>query len=167
MFTAITLLSDEDRGRIAAHLLRLSPEDRSLRFNAGFVTDAYIEQLVQRLDFGRDIFMGLVSKRGLLVGLVHGAVYSAGGRRHVEAAFSVDAEWRGRGYGARLMEAVLLRTGNAGGAVLVGTCAARNLPMRRIFERAEMALTREDDEMAARRDVPPSEAAGACVAVAA
>ena len=36
-----------------------------------------------------------------------------------------------------------------GVASIVGLCATRNRPMRRIFERAGMALVREDDEIRA------------------
>lgn len=153
MYAAIVALPPADRARIEAHLLRLSPEDRSLRFAAGLVTDETVRRYAASIDFERDIVMGLVSKRGLVIGLVHGCVFEHGGRRHVEAAFSVDAEWRQRGLGARLMDALLARTAALGGAQLLGQCAVRNLPMRRIFERAEMTLTRDDDELDARRTV--------------
>ncbi len=150
MFAAIVALQPADRARIEAHLLRLSAEDRSLRFAAGLVTDETVRRYAASIDFGRDLVMGLVSKRGLVIGFVHGCVFDLRGRRHVEAAFSVDAEWRGRGLGRRLMEALLLRAAAEGGAVVVGQCAARNLPMRRIFECAQMTLTREEDEFDAR-----------------
>ncbi len=153
MYAAIVALQPADRARIEAHLLRLAPEDRSLRFAAGLVTDETVRRYAASIDFGRDLVMGLVSKRGLVIGFVHGCVFDLRGQRHVEAAFSVDAEWRGHGFGRRLMEALLLRAAAEGGAVVVGQCAARNLPMRRIFERAEMTLTREDDELDARRAV--------------
>lgn len=153
MYAAIVALLPADRARIEAHLLRLSPEDRSLRFAAGLVTDETVRRYATSIDFGGDLVMGLVSKRGFVIGLVHGCVFEHGGRLHVEAAFSVDAEWRGRGLGRRLMEALLTGTAALGGAVLVGQCAVRNLPMRRIFERAEMTLTRDDDELDARRTV--------------
>lgn len=153
MYAAIVALHAADRARIEAHLLRLSPEDRSLRFAAGLVTDDTVRRYAASIDFGRDLVMGLVSKRGLVIGLVHGCVFDLHGQRHVEAAFSVDAEWRGHGLGRRLMEALLLRTAAEGGAEVVGQCAVRNLPMRRIFERAGMQLVREDDELDARRSV--------------
>lgn len=153
MYAAIVALQPADRARIEAHLLRLSAEDRSLRFAAGVVTDDTIRRYVAAMPFDRDLVMGLVSKRGQVIGLVHGCVFDLRGQRHVEAAFSVDAEWRGHGFGTRLMQALVVRTEAEGGATLVATCAARNRPMRRIFEHAEMAMEREDDEVSARRDV--------------
>ena len=153
MNAAIVTLQGLDRTRIEAHLLRLAPADRSLRFAAGVMTDETIRRYVAAIPFERDLVIGLVSKLGRVIGLAHGCVFEAHGRRHVEAAFSVDAEWRGRGLGKRLMESLMRRTEAEGGAVLVGSCAPRNLPMRRIFEHAEMALTREEDELNARREL--------------
>lgn len=161
MYVAIIALQETNRACVEAHLLRLSPQDRSLRFAAGLVTDETIRRYVTGIRFDRDVVVGLVSKLGHVVGMAHGCVFEARGTRHVEAAFSVDAPWRGRGFGGRLMDAVVLRTRAAGGGALVGTCAARNLPMRRIFERADMSLTREDDEWSARRVIPPTSALAA------
>jgi GNAT superfamily N-acetyltransferase len=149
MYLAITALEAIDSVRIEAHLLRLAPEDRSRRFSAGLVTDETIHRYVAGIRFGHDVVMGLVSKRGLVVAFVHGCVYQVHTKTHVETAFSVDAEWRGHGFGTRLMEAVQVRASADGGAALVGTCAVRNLPMRRIFEHAGLTLTREEDEMRA------------------
>ncbi len=153
MYAAITALTAADRARTEAHLLRLSPADRSLRFAAGLVTDHTVRRYADRLRFEHDLVLGLVSKLGLVIGMAHGCVFDVRGQRHVEAAFSVDAAWRSHGHGARLMEALLLRTRASGGGIVVGSCAARNLPMRRVFERAQMALSREEDGFAARREV--------------
>lgn len=166
MYAAIVALSASDLERIEAHLLRLSVEDRSLRFAAGVVTDDTVRRYAASIDFDRDCVMGLVSKRGHVIGLAHGAVFDAHGHRHIEAAFSVDADWRGRGFGARLMDALLAHTASDGGVVVIGHCAVRNRAMRRIFERADMALTREDDEMTARREVCRRDAVAAGPAVA-
>ena len=151
----IIALQPTDHARIEMHLLALSPEDRSRRFSAGLVTDDTIRRYVAGLRFERDMVMGLVSKRGTVISLAHGCVFEANGQRHVEAAFSVDAEWRGHGFGSRLMDAVVWRTRVEGGAALLGTCAVRNVPMRRMFERVGMALSREEDEFTARGRVEP------------
>jgi GNAT superfamily N-acetyltransferase len=151
---AIVALQAADAGRIAAHLLRLSPEDRSLRFAAGLVTDQTICAYVRHLRFGHDAVFGLVDAAGAVAGLAHGCLFEDQGRPQIEAAFSVDAALRGLGFGARLM-ATLGDFAARRGAALVGLCHVRNLPMRRIFERAGMTLTREDDEMHARCDAAP------------
>ena len=157
MFRITADLQAGDTDRIAAHLLRLSPEDRSMRFSAGVVTDDTIRQYVGRIRIGHDLVLGLVSQRGHLFGLAHGCVFEQGGQVHVEAAFSVDAPWRGVGLGKTLMQALQSRASERANqrVALVGMCATRNWPMRRIFEGAGLALQREDDEMHARGWVLP------------
>lgn len=147
MQAAIVTLTARDRVRVQDHLLRLAPEDRSLRFAAGLVTDDTVRRYAAAIAFERDLVVGLIDAVGAVIGLAHGCVFDVRGRRHVEAAFSVDAGWRGRGFGVRLMQALTTQVQAAGGAVLVGSCAARNLPMRRLFERAGLALERVDDEL--------------------
>jgi RimJ/RimL family protein N-acetyltransferase len=136
--------------RSLLQLLRLSAEDRSLRFAAGLVTDESIRRYVAAIPFERDLVLGLVSQRGSVFGLVHGCVFTAGGRSHVEAAFSIDAAWRGHGLATSLMHALTARVAvraDAAGATIVGSCAARNLPMRAVFSHAGMTLRREEDEI--------------------
>ena len=154
MQLAIVTLDAADVPRIQAHLLRLSAADRSLRFSAGLVTDDAVLCYASRIRHGHDIVVGLIDRHGLLVGLAHGCVYEARGQPHLEAAFSIDETRRGQGYGARLMEAVQAQARVRGIARVVGSCAVRNLPMRRVFERAGMTLTREEDEMCAEGCVP-------------
>jgi GNAT superfamily N-acetyltransferase len=150
-------LQASDADRIEAHLLRLAPEDRSLRFSAGVVTDQAVRAYVGRIRFGHDLVLGLVSQRGVLFGFAHGCVFHQRGQMHVEAAFSVDAAWRGVGLGKALMEAVQSRASERARerAALVGMCATRNWPMRRIFEGAGLTLHREEDEIRAHGWVLP------------
>lgn len=152
----VATLNHTDAERIESHLLRLDPRDRSLRFAAGLVTDLTIVGYVGTIRFGRDAVLGLLDERGAVVGLAHGCLYAGReGQLHVEMAFSVDAEWRGQRFGALLMRRLEAMAVERGAAALVGICVARNLPMRRIFERAGMQLTREDDELHAFLAVPP------------
>lgn len=158
MFHITADLQVTDADRIEAHLLRLSPEDRSMRFAAGVVTDETIRRYVARMRIGHDLVLGLVSQRGLLFGLAHGCVFERDGQPFVEAAFSVDAAWRGLGLGKALMAALQRRAGERATerVALVGMCAPRNWPMRRVFERAGLVVQREEHEMHARGWVLPS-----------
>jgi GNAT superfamily N-acetyltransferase len=160
MHRTVAELLPGDAWRIEEHLLRLSPEDRSMRFGAGVVTDASLRAYVGRIRFGHDIVLGLLSQRGGLFGLAHGCVYDHRGQVHVEAAFSVDAPWRGQGLGHALMAAVRLRASalDCDLTVLVGLCAARNWPMRRVFEGGGLELQREDGDIHARGWVPGTRA---------
>lgn len=146
MHHAISALGQEDSARIEAHLLRLSPRDRSLRFTAGLVTDETVSGYVSGIRFGSDAVLGIISA-GDVVGLAHGCLYPALGEMRIEASFSVDESRRNQGLGSALMAAVSAFALNCGARAMLGMCLARNLAMRRIFERSGMTMTREDDEM--------------------
>ena len=143
-----------DLTAVQDHLLRLSTEDRSLRFSAGVVKDDTVRAYVQRIRLGHDVVICLLDGDGTVVGLAHGCVYEVKGRLHVEAAFSVDAVWRGQGLGTRLMQAVQVQARAVGARRVLGMCAVRNLPMRRVFAGAGMHLVREDDEVHAHCELP-------------
>ena len=151
----LVALHPADSEAIVAHLLRLSPDDRSMRFAAGLVTDETIRRYVAGIPFARDALFGVVDDCGVLVALAHGCVYSVQGRGRVEAAFSVDADWRRHGLATRLMAALERFAMATGAEALVAMCVVRNLPMRRIFERAGMTLSREEVELVARLTLEP------------
>ncbi|MEP6558799.1 MAG: GNAT family N-acetyltransferase [Burkholderiales bacterium] len=143
-------LQRQDATQVLAHFIRLSAPDRSQRFWGGLVTDDTIADYVRHLRFADDFVLGL--RHGdTLIGVSHGARYSERGLPALEAAFSIDQPWRGRGLGTLLMQSLLAVSALDGVHEVVGMCAARNLRMRRIFEGADMALTREEDEWHARR----------------
>ena len=160
---SIVAMSAEDAARVGAHLLRLCPTDRSLRFAAGLVTDETIRRYVAGIRFGVDAVFGLIDAQGTVVGLAHGCVYSSSGRLHIEVAFSVDTDLRRRGCCTRLMRKVESFATERGAEALVGFCVSRNLPMRRIFERTGMTMSREDDEMHAFRRLEPARSGAAPV----
>lgn len=149
MHRLTTQLHAHDADRISAHLLRLTAEDRSLRFAAGVVTDDTVRAYVKRIRFGHDVVLGLVSQLGQVYGFAHGCVFEQGGKLHVEVAFSVDTAWRGACLGKALMRDMQLHASQRcrDCVAVVGQCAARNWPMRRLFEGAGLALRREDDEV--------------------
>jgi len=156
---SIEALHAGDADRTTAHFVRLSPEDRALRFNSAFVDDAQIARYVGQMRFGEDLILGLVDAKGNIVGVAHGCIFDAGGECRIEAAFSIDATYRGRGFGTALMRSLKSAAPQRSASAIVGLCAVRNLPMRRIFERAGMTLSREEDELEARLALEPCTAA--------
>ena len=146
---SIDVLQAGDAPRITAHLSRLSADDRALRFNSALTDEAQIAHYVGQMRFGEDLVLGLVDAAGRVVGVAHGCAFMSGAERRIEAAFSIDAGYRGRGLGTALMRSLQAAASLRGVASIVGLCAARNRPMRRIFERADMTLEREDDEIRA------------------
>jgi RimJ/RimL family protein N-acetyltransferase len=141
-----------DAPALEAHMLRLSEQDRSLRFAAGLVTDETVRRYVAGIDFERDLVLGIVDSDGTLVACAHGCVYTVAGKLRIEAAFSVDAALRRSGLCARLMAALEHGAQAMRAEALVAMCVARNLPMRRCFERAGMRTSREEDEVHAVRE---------------
>lgn len=85
-------LEAQARPAVLAHLLALDDDDRYMRFGAA-VRDAGIRALVARLDFERDLLLGLEAE-GRLVGLAH---VGFGGGVLAELALSVLPPWRRRG----------------------------------------------------------------------
>lgn len=152
---SIEALHAGDAPRILAHFARLSRDDRALRFNSALTDDANLARYVSQMRFGTDLVFGLVDASGRVVGVAHGCVFDAGTERLVEAAFSIDATHRGRGFGNTLMRSLQAAARQCGARAIIGLCAPGNWPMRRVFERAGMQLMREEDEMQGRLDLQP------------
>ena len=72
MHRQATDLHAHDADRIAAHLLRLTSEDRSLPLAAGVVTDGTIRAFAHRICFAHDVVLRLVSQLGQVYGLAPG-----------------------------------------------------------------------------------------------
>jgi len=92
MSNALVALHPADSEAIVAHLLRLSPDDRSMRFAAGLVADETIRRYVAGIPFERDAVFGVVDDCGVLVALAQECVYAVQGRGRVEAALGVEAD---------------------------------------------------------------------------
>jgi RimJ/RimL family protein N-acetyltransferase len=151
---AIRQVQPSDLPGIQNHLLRMSADDRSLRFSAGVVKDDTIVAYVSSVRLDHDVVICLFNDHHKVVGLAHGCVYPVQSRLYVEAAFSIDAAWRGQGWGTRLMQSVQVQARALGAKRVLGLCAVRNLPMRRVFEGAGMQLERLDDEIHAHCEPP-------------
>lgn len=97
------------RPAVLAHLMALDADDRYARFGAA-VRDAGICALVARLDFERDLLLGVESSGGL-IGLAH-VGFGAGGL--AELALSVAPPWRRRGLARALFGLATRRAARAG-----------------------------------------------------
>ena len=72
---SIEVMQAGDAPRITAHLMRLSADDRALRFNSALTDEAQIARYVGQMRFGEDLILGLVDAAGRVVGVAH-AKYS-------------------------------------------------------------------------------------------
>ena len=89
-------LGSSDRRAILNHLLRLSDAGRQMRF-CQVLNDDGVRSYAERIDFERDICIGVFDRHEKLVALVQGFVYEERGLRLMEAAFSTDETLRRRG----------------------------------------------------------------------
>jgi GNAT superfamily N-acetyltransferase len=92
-------LSLADRARLAAHFARLEPEGRNRRFFAG-VSDAGVRQYAATM---RPQAVRVMMDRGQVVGV---AEVHPDGEHSGEVALSLEKQWRGRGLGQVLMDAI-------------------------------------------------------------
>ncbi len=99
-----------DRDDYAAHLKRLTVEDRRSRFQYP-ATDEQIERHVDEFLSGGGHVIGWFCEGGLRAA-AEVAIFPDGVT--AEAAFEVEPEWRGRGVGAELVNRALLWARNRG-----------------------------------------------------
>jgi GNAT superfamily N-acetyltransferase len=134
-----------DLGALRAHLKRLDPEARRLRFG-GATTDEFIDAYVDtafRLDatiFG--VFIdGEIRASAELRSVFGGMTPDA------EAAFAVEAELQDQGLGSELMERILTTAQNRGIARLHMICLSENSRMRHIAGKFGARLTLAEGEV--------------------
>jgi GNAT superfamily N-acetyltransferase len=114
-----------DREDYEAHLLRLTPEDRRSRFQYP-ATDAQIAAHVAEFINGGGHVIGWFSD-GVLRGAAEVMIFPD--QTTAEAAFEVEAEWRGIGVGVELVSRSLLWARNRGVRKLLIHTTRRNTAM--------------------------------------
>lgn len=135
-----------DLGALRAHLKRLDPEARRLRFG-GVTTDDFIDAYIDtafRLDatiFGV-LIDGEIRASAELRGIFGGMAPDA------EAAFAVEGDWQDQGLGSELMDRILTTAQNRGVARLHMICLTENARMRRIAGKFGARLSFAQGEVA-------------------
>ncbi|MCI4665053.1 MAG: GNAT family N-acetyltransferase [Neomegalonema sp.] len=131
LFDASRTLWPSEKADYAAHLKRLEPDARRMRFH-GPTSDEAIEKHVARV-FAND--------NSLVIGWFAGgevraaaevAVYETPNGTEAEAAFAVESSWRNRGVGRGLMHRAALYARNRGARRLHIATDANNGPMLRL-----------------------------------
>lgn len=100
--SAPVTLCEADLPALAEHLLRLSSDDRDLRFQ-GKMNEPAIQAYARQINLHRDVLCGAFCGPRL-VAACHVGVYLEDGAAVGEVGVSVDAEFRGTGLGRRLVE---------------------------------------------------------------
>lgn len=141
---AIRKLWSADIPAFRDHLLRLDALTRRNRF--GMVAgDEFIAGYAEA-SFTLDTLIHGVFVGGRLVGV--GELRRIGtSRTEAEAAFSVEPDHQGQGYGSRLMKQVVLAARNRGVRRLYMNCLASNAQMQRLARRAGAELEYEGGDV--------------------
>ncbi len=139
-------LEPSDRRAILSHLLRLSDEARQMRF-CQVMSDEAVRNYAAKIDFERDICIGVFDRQENLVALVQGFAYEDKDARVMEAAFSTDEAMRRRGLGMLLFAEITDCALATGVHRVIAQCLAGNRPMRMLLLAAGATCEVEDGEV--------------------
>ena len=157
-------LAERDRRRVLRHFLALDDGDRLLRFGS-VVPDAQIEAYVRKIDFSRDIVLGVYNAVFQLVGVGHlafaardaepGRTTTTDKEKVAEFGVSVSKSARGQGVGTRLFQRAAIHCRNTDVDTLYMQCLSSNKTMMHIAKKAGMQIKREYGEADAHLHLPP------------
>jgi GNAT superfamily N-acetyltransferase len=144
---SIRLLLPSENADYAAHLLRLDPLSRFMRF-AGYVTDSAVRRHAARVADERAVVLGYFADGELRgVAELHPLPVRAGRLHSAEIAFSVERPWQGRGIGSRLMDRIIAYARAHGFEDLQLMFLASNGRMKRMAIERDVQLTNDADEV--------------------
>lgn len=144
MFSSPTLvaLSPADLPQIAEHLLRLSADDRYLRFCTS-ATDDFIRRYVFKImNLDKDLAYGAFDGPKL-VGLAHIVLIDD---TSCELAFSIDEEYRGHGLARVLMRTAIGACEELDVSKLCMSCLRQNKKMQALATSFGLSMTITYDE---------------------
>lgn len=143
--------------RVAAHLLALEPHDRYLRFGYA-ANDEQVVCYVNQLNFDRDKLFGIFNRELELIAMAHLAFLVDPKRNScAELGVSVAKSARGRGYGTRLFERVVMHARNEGVSLLFVHALSENSAMLQIARHAGAVIERSGSESEALLRLPPAD----------
>jgi GNAT superfamily N-acetyltransferase len=145
----IRRLYAHERPAYAAHLKRLKPEDRRLRFARSGVADQVIDEYVATI--GADDLILAAFAEDELVGAAHVAL----GSTLAEVGVSVDEGHRTDGIGSKLLRQAVSFARNRRAEKLYTLCLSDNRSMVALARRTGMNVHFEGGEAEAYLDLPP------------
>lgn len=145
-----------DTAALKAHLLRLDPESRRMRFGTP-VSDFFIDQYAQNALGSHSIAHGYFVD-GVLRGVaeLRGFRGVAGGE--AEAAFSVEKDFQNRGIGTELFSRTVLAARNRGISKLFVNFLSQNARMQAIARKFDAVVTYDSDGGHAQIEAPRANA---------
>ena len=151
-------LQERDRRRMLKHFMGLDNSDRLLRFGT-VLPDEQVVKYVNKIDFSRDVVLGVYNKVFRLVAVGHLAfapkTTATVKQRVAEFGVSVSKSARGLGIGSRLFERAAMHCRNQDVDTLYMQCLSSNRVMMHIAKKAGMEIKREYGEADAYLQLPP------------
>jgi GNAT superfamily N-acetyltransferase len=145
MTHTLKMLTVEDRPAITKHYLRLSPEDRHMRF-CTTLSDWGVENYIDTiLNFETDTAYGIFHE-GQLAAMAVACHINVSGRKSVEAAFTVDEAHRTQGLGKMLMAQIIADCRADGTELIFVSCLRTNKKMQALARSFSMDLDINEDE---------------------
>ena len=132
-----------DAEALASHLLRLSPEDRRLRF-CSTVSDDFVHSLCQRIDWHDHVLLGCFVGGELRA--VSEMVPLPDKPRTVEIALTVEREYQNHGIGSELLRRIVVLARNRFTHTIYMTCLPENRKTRRVAQKLGAQLVVRSDE---------------------
>ena len=146
---------------LADHLIRLSADDRRLRFGGMFLRDDSVRRYVDSIDWTHSWHVGRFADGALRAvvqlsvpretGLL-GAPWLRPGA--AEFAVSVEKPWRRRGLATHLMGQAVVVARNRHVRDLYMLCLPENEPMRRLARKVGIRLVFQDGEITGHVELP-------------
>ncbi|MDB5408130.1 MAG: acetyltransferase, family [Rhodospirillales bacterium] len=136
--------------RLSEHLLRLSPEDRRLRFLAE-VGEAAIAEHCRGIDFMRTVVIGFF-EAGVLRGAAE--LHFDRAASGAELAITLEGDWQDRHIGTELLGHAITIAENRGVRTMAMLCLLDNRRMQHIVRKLDGRLEIVDDQAEARLKVP-------------
>lgn len=139
------------KGWVLEHLMRLSPDDRYMRFFSPY-NDSALARYVDGIKETDEIFLtmeseGFNTRRFKVTGFLHVAAL---GDDSFEIGVSVDADQRKNGIAASLFDRAFTFLKARGCKKLYINCLSINTPMQRIVSKYSMTITRDPDDPSTR-----------------
>jgi len=151
-------LQERDRRRMLRHFMDLDDSDRLLRFGT-ILPDEQVAKYVAKIDFSRDVVLGVYNNVFRLVAVGHLAfapkTEATEKERVAEFGVSVSKSARGLGIGSRLFERAAMHCRNQDVDTLYMQCLSSNRVMMHIAKKAGMEIKREYGEADAYLQLPP------------
>lgn len=134
-----------ERHKLESHLLRLTNQERYLRFG-GYLSDEAIRRYCSRVEWWKGHVVGLVDEDGELRAVGEARVRRNGWVREADLAFSVETPYQGEGLGTELFRRLITYARNRGVARVFITSLPGNARMRRIARRFGLSVHCEGGE---------------------